>query len=140
MKQQNTTHNYGLEEVYSKYTFSGKPIMNQKPFEKRVLVINLEECENRITVREVRNRLMGSGWSEWEVLLANMLVERIANSIENDLDEADITDIFSCELYGESFSGGSFTKPQSKVQEFLLGRIFCIAEDNAEELLLIYKF
>lgn len=123
-------HDYGLEEKVSEMTpFSCKPIRIEKPY-KKVILVNVEDCKDRITVSHVRERLQGVGWKAWEDVLAHWLVEAIVQAILNDEKEADISKLFTCELQKEDRLG-LFTKPQNLVIDFLMGRLFeCLEEDN----------
>lgn len=123
-------HDYGLKEnTIEKTPFSGKPIRLEKPY-KKVILVNVEDCENRITVSHVRERLQGTSWFEWEDLLAHWLVEAIVEAINNGEKEADISKLFTCDLQGED-RWGFFTKPQNFVIDFLMGRLFeCLEEDD----------
>lgn len=124
-------HNYDLDENVRYYTtLSGEPIRLEKPY-KKVILVNVEDCENRITVSHVRERLHGTSWFEWENLLAHWLVEAIVESINNGEKEADISKLFTCELQGEDRLG-FFTKPQNMVIDFLMGRLFETIEENDE--------
>ena len=123
-------HNYGLENhVVQTTPFSGESIRVEKPY-KKVILTNVAECENRITVDHVRHRLMGMRWFEWEDLLSHWLVEAIVEAIRTGKTEADITKMFTCELLGED-KIGDFSKPQEEVIDFIMGRLFeCLEEDD----------
>lgn len=123
-------HNYGLSSNVKEYTpWSGQPIRTEKNY-KRVILVNVEDCRDRITVSHVEERLQGTGWFEWEALLAHWLVEAIVEAIRNGEKEADISKLFTCELQGED-KLGSFTKSQERVIDFIMGRLFeRIQEDN----------
>ena len=125
-------HNYGLDEHVIQYTrWSGDPIRIEKPY-KRVTLVNVGDCKDRITVNHVRSRLMGMGWFEWENLLSNWLVAAVVEAIRNGKTEADITKLFTCDLLGEDRIG-QWTKPQENVVDFLMGRLFeCLEEDENE--------
>lgn len=123
-------HNYGLDENVRYHTpLSGEPIRLEKPY-KKVILVNVEDCKDRITVSHVEKRLQGTGWKEWEKVLSHWLVEAIAEAIHNGEKEADISRLFTCDLQGED-KLGTFTKPQEMVVSFLMGRLFeCIYEDD----------
>ena len=123
-------HDYGLKENIRYHTpLSGEPIRLKKPY-KKVILVNVEDCKDRITVSHVRERLQGVGCKEWEDVLAHWLVEAIVQAILNGEKEADISKLFTCELQREDRLG-LFTKPQNLVIDFLMGRLFeCLEEDD----------
>lgn len=123
-------HDYGLKENIQYHTpLSGEPIRLKKPY-KKVILVNVEDCKDRITVSHVRERLQGVGWKAWEDVLAHWLVEAIVQAIINGEKEADISKLFTCELQKEDRLG-LFTKPQNLVIDFLMGRLFeCLEEDD----------
>lgn len=124
-------HDYGLGVCYIKeYTTAGEnPTWVKKPY-KRVLLVNVNECKNRITVSHVLKRLDGMGYKEWEELLTRWLVEAVVEAIHDGKEEADISKMFSCDLHGHDH-WGTFCKEQNRVIDFLMGRLFeCITEDD----------
>ena len=124
-------HDYGLKENNARYhtPLSGEPIRLEKPY-KKVILVNVEDCKDRITVSHVRERLQGIGWKEWGDVLAHWLGEAIVQAILNGEKEADISKLFTCELQAEDRLG-FFTKPQNLVIDFLMGRLFeCLEEDD----------
>ena len=124
-------HNYGLDENVRYHTpLSGEPIRQEKTY-KKVILVNADDCKDRITVSHVRERLQGTGWFEWEDLLAHWLVEAIVDCFNNGEKEADISKLFTCELQGEDRLG-FFTKPQNMVIDFLMGRLFETIEESDE--------
>ena len=125
-------HNYGLKAHVVQYTpWSGDPIRVEKPY-KKVILVNVEDCKDRITTDHVRTRLQGMGWFEWEDLLANWLVTAVVEALKKGKTEADVTKLFNCDLRGEDRIG-QWTKPQNMVVNFLMGRLFeCLEEDENE--------
>lgn len=122
-------HDYGLDEKVCEYTCDGL-IRKEKPY-KKVILVNANECKDRITVSHVTNCLQGMGWFEWEQLLAHWLVEAIVETIDNGQKEADISKLFTCELHGcDHF--GPFCKSQERVIDFGMGRLFECLEENDE--------
>lgn len=124
-------HDYELDENVQKYTRYGNPLMREKPYIKKVLLMNVEECKDRLTVSHVRIKLLCMGWSEWECLISNELVKIVVDAINNGEKEANITKIFACELFGED-KIGEFGKSQSSVVDFLLGRLFEVVDEDDE--------
>lgn len=124
-------HDYEVDEKVQKYTRYGNPLMREKTYPKKVLLTNVEECKDRLTVFHVRIKLIGMGWAEWEMLMANELVKIVVDAINNGEKEADITKLFACELFGED-QLGTFGKSQSSVSDFLLGRLFEVIEEDDE--------
>ena len=123
-------HNYGLGESYIKeYTAGDRPIRVEKPY-KQVILVNVDDCKDRITVGYVEKRLKDLFCREWEELLAHWLVSAVVEAIDNGKSEADISKLFTCDLHGED-SLGPFCKEQNRVIDFLMGRLFeCITEDD----------
>lgn len=123
-------HNYGLNEKARKYTpYSGEPIRVERPY-KTVILVNVGDCKDRITVSHVCKRLEGTSWFQWEDLLAHWLVQSVVDAIQEGKEEADISKLFTCDLQGED-RVGMFTKPQERVIDFLMGRLFeCLYEDD----------
>lgn len=123
-------HNYGLNESVREFTsYSGKPIRIEKPY-KKVILVNVADCKDRITVWNVCYRLQGIGWFDWKDLLAHWLVQAVVDAVENGKEEADISKLFTCELRGED-RYGMFTKTQERVIDFLMGRLFeCLYDDG----------
>ena len=125
-------HDYGLSVKHPREhtPWSGEPIRLERPF-KRVILVNPEDCKDKITVSHIENRLQGTGWFEWEALLARWLVEAIVEAINNGENEADVTKLFTCELQGED-RWGSFSKSQERVIDFIMGRLFEGLEEDDE--------
>lgn len=123
-------HDYGIGRIpVREYSIRGTAFWEKRPY-KKVSMINPKDCKDRITVEHLRERLMGTGWFEWETLLSTWLVEDIVEAINNDSEEADISRIFSIELQGED-EFGTFAKPQDRVIDFLMGRLFeCVEETD----------
>jgi len=127
----NMAHNYGLRDAVEEYTpLTGKPIRLDKPY-KKVILINAEDCKDRITVFHVTRCLAGSGWFEWEHLLAYWLVEAIVEALNSGETEADISKLFTCDMRGEDFLG-EFNRCQKLVIDFLMGRLFECIEENEQ--------
>lgn len=124
-------HNYGLNENVREYTpYTGNPIRVERPY-KKVMLVNVGDCKDRITVWHVCHQLHGTGWFEWEDLLAHWLVQAVVDAIEDGEGEADISKLFTCDLQGEDRIG-MFTKRQEKVVDFLMGRLFECIDDDGE--------
>lgn len=123
-------HNYGLNENVRMYTpYSGKPIRIERPY-KKVMLVNVGDCKDRITIWHVCHRLQGIGWFEWEDLLAHWLVQAVVDAVQEGKEEADISQLFTCDLRGDDYMG-EFVKSQEKVIDFLMGRLFeCIYDDG----------
>lgn len=123
-------HNYGLNESVREYTpYTGEPIRVERPY-KKVILVNGGDCKDQITVWHVCHRLQGTGWFEWEDLLAHWLVQAVVDAVEDGKEEADISKLFTCDLQGED-RHGMFIKTQERVIDFLMGRLFeCLYEDD----------
>ena len=124
-------HDYGLKEnIQERTPITGEPIrIKERPY-KKVILVNVNDCIDKITVLHVTGRLGGLSWFEWEHLLANWLVEAIVEAIDNGKEEADISKLFTCDLQGED-GFGFFRKSQEQVVDFLMGRLFeCVEEDD----------
>lgn len=123
-------HDYGLRKSVWEYTpYRGEPIRVERPY-KKVILVNAEDCKDRITVGHVCNCLLGTGWYEWENLLAHWLVQAVVDAVEDGKVAANISKLFTCDLLGEDRIG-MFGKKQERVIDFLMGRLFeCIYEDD----------
>lgn len=124
-------HDYGLDgEVnFGEFAYFGH-IWEEKPG-KHVTLVNVRECQERITVSHVRECLEDIGLFVWKDLLALWLVEAIVKAIDNGQEEADISKLFTCELHG-SDNLGPLYKSQERVICFLMGRLFECLEENDE--------
>lgn len=99
-----------------------------KPF-KRVILTNVKDCENKISVLSVAALWQGTGHYEWELLLAANFVRSIVEALENDENEADISKIFGCELHASR--GRVFS--QEQIYKHIIP-FFDIKSETDEEL------
>lgn len=123
-------HDYGLSKKVEETTpWSRTSIREEKPY-KTVILVNVDECRDRITVEKVRKSLIGeTGWECGQTLLAKWLVEAIVGAINNGEDEADITKLFTCNLRGENMFG-TYIRPQVWVINILMAHLFKCVEEN----------
>lgn len=117
-------HNYGIITIENEEKYR-----REMPY-KKVVLVNVADCIDRITVNHVYTCLNGMGGRIWQYLLANWLVSSIEESIKNGKAEADISKMFTADLLVDD-EFGHYEKKQMMVVDFLMGRLFeCLEEDD----------
>lgn len=96
---------------------------------KKVTLTNVEDCKGRLNVTAVQLALNGTGHAEWETLLAVNFVKDVSKALENNSSEADISNIFSCDLLASR--GRVFS--QKEIYDHLI-RFFKIIGETDDEL------
>ena len=125
------SHNYGLKDLPS-YLSTRNYSWSEKPH-KKVTLINVTDCKDKITLTGMIKLLMGTGHLEWEALLAAWLIEAVVNAVKNGEDTADITKVFARELSAYN-SISKWTFPHDAHYKFLMTKIFEKVEENNDEL------
>ncbi len=125
------SHNYGLENLKT-YLMSRNYLWSEKEH-KKVILVNVNECKDKITLTGLVKALKGTGYLEWEALLASWLTIAVINAIKNGEDTADITRMFSRELSAYDAIGKQ-TFPHDKHVDLLMKRLFEKVEESADEL------
>lgn len=125
------SHNYGLENLKS-YLVSRNYSWSEKPH-KKVTLINVHDCKDKITLTGTMKLLMGTGHLEWEALLSGWLIEAVLNAIKNGEDTADITRVFARELSAYN-SIRKHTFSHDVHVNFLLEKLFQKVEESDDEL------
>ena len=62
---------------------------------KHVILTNPKELIGHVSGEDLMARWHGTGHAEWEAILALIFIHSVKEAEKNDLDEIDITDIFS---------------------------------------------
>ena len=124
-------HNYGLEEL-KQYLWTRNYSWSKIPH-KKVTLINVSDCKDKITLEGTVRVLMGMGHLEWEALEAGWLIEAIIEAIKNGEETANITKVFACKLSAYD-SKGKITIPHEKHVNFLMEKIFEKVEETDDEL------
>lgn len=103
----------------------------EKPDEnhKKVILVNPDDCREKINGMGLISIWRGTGHSEWEALLAKWFIEAVKTAIENGEKEADITHMFNRDFLASK--NRVFTKEQ--VYDHLI-KWFSIVKDSDEEL------
>lgn len=104
-----------------------------KPF-KKVTLVNLKECEDKISLMGLVSAWRGTGHSEWEFLLAGWFIHAVIEAQKNESTEADISMLFDRDLLARN--DRIFT--QKQIYAHLIPW-FEIIEENANELKLRLK-
>lgn len=124
---EDTHHDYGLNNVGIALS-SNDYGWNIKPY-KQVILVNPKDCENKISVMSMVSAWRGTGHSEWEFLLAKIFVEAVVDAIENNKEEANITNLFNRDF----LSSGDHIFSQKEVYDHLIPW-FEIVEETDDEL------
>ena len=105
----------------------------QKPFRK-VILTNVEDCRENISVWGCVSAWRGTGHSEWEFILAINFVNSVVKALENGESEADISPIFEHDLLA---SGGRvFT--QKQIWDHII-RFFNIEDEDEQTIRMSVK-
>ena len=99
-----------------------------KPF-KRVILTNVSDCKDKISVVGVANSWRGTGHYEWELLLALNFVNKVVEALKNASNEANISEIFGADLHASD--GRVFS--QKQIYEHII-LFFDVLSETAEEL------
>lgn len=65
---------------------------------KHVILTNPKELIGRVSGEGLMAQWHGTGHAEWEAILALIFIQYVREAEKNDLDEIDITDLFSHDL------------------------------------------
>lgn len=128
-KTMSETHNYGLENFH---LVSDNIHVVEKPF-KTVLLTNVEECRDKITVNGMTSLFMRLGHFEWEQQLAYYLVSAVADAIKKGSADADISRMFQTELKASYYDGATYGVSQERIHEHIM-KAFEVVESNNEVL------
>lgn len=121
-------HDYELGELGFALR-SGDYGWERVPGSKKVVLINADQCENKISVTSVASAWRGTGHSEWEYWLAGYFVVQVVEALMNKENEADISMMFDRDL---TASGGRrLTKAQIWER---LSKYFDIVEEDDDEI------
>ena len=96
---------------------------------KKVILVNVKECKNRVNVLNLCSLWRGTGHSEWEVLLADWFVEAVLEALKSNKSDADITCLFNKDLKA---SGGRIFSQEDVYYHIIPS--FQIVENNEDEM------
>lgn len=92
------TYNYGLDLL--DFALHSKDYRLSSPRQhKKVVLVNPQECKNKINLGYMAALWRGTGHTEWEFLLSGWFVESVVDAIKIKSEEADITKLFKYDLY-----------------------------------------
>lgn len=128
-KTMSETHDYGLENFH---LVSDNIHVVKKPF-KTVILTNVEECLDKITVNGMTSLFMGLGHYEWEQQLAYYLVFAVVNAIKRGSADADISRMFQTELKASYYDGATYGVSQEMIHEHIMDH-FEVVESNSDML------
>ena len=97
-------HNYGLE---NREEFAVSDQWKSMPY-KKVVLANVKQCENRITVGKIARHLRNFGSPMHELAEAVWLTSAVVKAINANEPTADISRMFYCQL--GSISGEVFNR------------------------------
>lgn len=101
---------------------------------KKVILTNPFDCKEKICLMGMVSAWRGTGHFEWEAILGGWFIQAVLDSIEKNINEADITHLFNRDFLA---SGGRvFT--QARVYNHLI-RWFEIVEETDEVLKLRFR-
>lgn len=124
-----TPYDYGLDIL--EIALDGQVYGWSEPDEthKKVVLVNPEECKEKISVWGMMLVWSGTGHSEWEAILSGWFVQAVIDAIENESPEADIT-----RLFNRDFSASYDRKfTQQQVYDHLI-KWFDVVEETDEVL------
>ena len=105
---------------------------------KRVILCGADKY-NHVTVRDIQRALMGMGLCEWEVYMGELFTKAISQAASQHADTADITAMFSCDLFGVDDLVGKYQCRQENVIAFLMEKLFDKVSENENELIVKIK-
>ena len=97
---------------------------------KTVKLVNADECQ-QVTFIELLNKWQSTGYFEWEDQLIRMFMDAVEKAKESDSKEADLTELFSCEVAVWGRHGKVWLK-QKKIHEHILPSFLIVKEDEKE--------
>ena len=119
-------HNYGLE---NREDFAVRDYWKSMPY-KKVVLANVKQCENRITVGKIARRLREYGSPMYELAEAVWLTQAVVNAIEANEQTADISRMFYCQM---GSCKGEFFSRKSMAEE-LYKKLFKKIDENDEQI------
>lgn len=105
---------------------SGDYSWDVHPF-KKVTLVNVEQCKNRITVTGLASLWHGTGHIEWEFLLGLWLTHDIVEAIEAGEKETDIS-----RLFDKEFSCRTRKLSREEVHKIILPNFEIISDSETE--------
>lgn len=105
----------------------------EKRNHKKVILCNADQYTH-VTDSDVARALMGMGLCEWEYYMGSLFTRAIVRAYAQGDKNADITEMFSCQLVGVDLITGPYYKTQENVIAFLLEKLFDKVSENENEL------
>ncbi len=96
---------------------------------KKVVLTNPDECKEKISLKGMISLWRGTGHTEWEALLGAAFIQAVIDALENEADEADITNLFNRDF----LASGNRVFTQEQVYNHLI-KWFDIVEETDEIL------
>lgn len=119
-------HNYGLE---NREEFAVSDQWKSIPY-KKVVLANVKQCENRITVGKIARHLRNFGSPIYELAEAVWLTEAVVKAINANKPTAEISRMFYCQL---GSCNGEFFSRKSMADE-LYKKLFKKIDENEDQI------
>lgn len=94
---------------------------------------------NNVSCNDIMRALRGIGLYEWERHMSYVLSQAVLKSYERKEKVADITRMFSCNLFGID-ELGEHTRKQKQVCEFLMEKLFKFENETPEEMVVSLRW
>lgn len=120
-------HNYGLE---NREEFAVSDQWKSMPY-KKVVLANVKQCENRITVGKIARHLRDYGSPMYELAEAVWLTAAVVKAINANESTADISRMFYCQL-GGIISGDVYNR--KSMADELYKKLFKKIDENEEQI------
>ena len=91
----------------------------------KVILVNPEDCKERITLSMIAKSWEGTGHKQWEVLLAGWFIKAVLEALDQNKKEADISLLFNRDFLAE---GKYFSKKE--VWEHLVRKNFDVVSKD----------
>ena len=105
----------------------------EKRNHKKVILCNADQYTH-VTDSDVAGALMGMGLCEWEYYMGRLFTGAVASARAQHNKNADITEMFGCQLVGVDLHTGPYHKTQESVIAFLMEKLFDKVSENENEL------
>ncbi len=93
-----SNHDYGLKSVETFLLTNDFGWSKPKEDSKKVTLVNVDDCENKLNANDLLNEWKESGHVEWEALLAYWFTSQVVDAIKRREKTADITVLFDRDL------------------------------------------
>ena len=129
-------HNYGIEDAYRALRLGRNFDYHHRDDIKKVMLINITDCQDKLTVDGTHKLLMGMGKMEWELQEALWLVEAVVAALDRNAEVADISKMFNHDMLGwwSREDETPYVKKAEEVSMFLLEKLFKGVDETPKEL------